>query len=177
MKVAVVGYGHVGKATELLLKSIGVDVVRHDPPQDIVLEKWDDIQYALICVPTPTTDSGKLDVSIVHEAINGVPDGIEILIRCTMGPDQVGEFEGCSFWPEFIRENHVLTDLGSKDVPSLIGTFTPRVNEFVAVLRDYGLKTETVEPKITFPSLFIFVTSITFALAIISFISVILPSL
>lgn len=149
MKVAVVGYGHVGKATELLLKSIGVEVKRHDPPQGLTLSKddWKDLQYAFICVPTPGTEDGKLDISIVKEAVSSVPDHVHTFIRCTMGPDQVWEFEGCSFWPEFIRENHVLTDLGSKDVPSLIGSLTLVSHDFVGLLRDYGLDTQVVQPK------------------------------
>jgi len=149
MKVAVVGYGHVGKATELLLKSIGVQVKRQDPPQGLELSEddWEEMQYAFICVPTPTTDSGELDISIVKEAVKSVPDNVHCIIRCTMGPDQVWEFGNCSFWPEFIRENHVLTDLGSKDVPSLVGSLTLKTHEFVGLLRDYGLNTQVVQPK------------------------------
>tara|TARA_B110000858_G_C17805181_1_gene477561 strand:- start:2412 stop:3155 length:744 start_codon:yes stop_codon:yes gene_type:complete len=149
MKVAIVGYGHVGKATELLLKELGTKVVRHDPPQGIVLEEWDDVQYAFICVPTPTTESGKLDVSIVKEAVDAVPEHVHTIIRCTMGPDQVEEFNKhqVSFWPEFIRENHVMTDLGSIDVPSMVGSLTLQSHEFVGLLRDYGLNTTVVQPK------------------------------
>ena len=147
MRVAIVGYGHVGNATDLLLKSVGIKTERHDPPLGLTIEEWDDIQYAFICVPTPSTESGKLDISIVKEAVDSVPANVHCIIRCTMGPDQVDNFSECSFWPEFIRENHVMTDLGSKDVPSMVGSTSMLSHDFIGVLREYGLNTKLVEPK------------------------------
>jgi UDPglucose 6-dehydrogenase len=124
MKVAVVGYGMAGKATKLLLESLfQTQVVVSDPPQRLTMtaDDWVDVRYAMICVPTPGGEDGKLDVTIVHQAIRDLPPHVLPVIRSTIGPDQCAEFGDAIFWPEFIRENHIEEDVGSRDVCSMIG--------------------------------------------------------
>ena len=62
-KIAIVGYGYVGKATELMFDN--VEILIHDPDLGHTIDDWDGVDYAFICVPTPMDKSGRLDFSYV----------------------------------------------------------------------------------------------------------------
>ena len=70
-KVAIIGYGFVGKATEFLLDRFfpGTEIQIHDPAEGEEIENWKGIQYAFICVPT-NLKGDKLDVSIIDKVLN-----------------------------------------------------------------------------------------------------------
>lgn len=67
MKVGILGYGFVGKGMERLFAGV-YEVVSYDPvhqPDDTVLEGSDLI---VICAPTPPSEDGSCDVSMVEDA-------------------------------------------------------------------------------------------------------------
>ena len=74
-KVAIVGYGFVGKATEYFLRQHTdkyQDIEIQDPALGKKIKDWKGIEYAIICVPTPLKGSSraqrrKLDTEIVDE--------------------------------------------------------------------------------------------------------------
>jgi UDPglucose 6-dehydrogenase len=152
MKVAIVGYGMAGKATKLLMDGLYVtETVVSDPPQGLMLsaDDWVDVGYAMICVPTPGGEDGKLDVTIVHQAIRDLPPHVVPVIRSTIGPDQCAEFVGAIFWPEFIRENHIEEDVGSMDVCSMLGQYEggPNPGKLLRRLRAKGYDTWLTSPE------------------------------
>ena len=62
MKVAIVGYGFVGQATEYFLKSWLVEKLEieiHDPVKGYNVTDWDNIEYSFICVPTNLIDGSE----------------------------------------------------------------------------------------------------------------------
>lgn len=124
MKVAIIGYGFVGQATEYFLENWLVeklDIVIHDPHKDRVVNDWASVDYAFICVPTNLKD-GKLDTSIIDNILETltVPQAI---IRSTIGPDQCIKYanKGHVIMPEFLRERHWKEDVDDSDIPMVIG--------------------------------------------------------
>ena len=105
----IIGYGFVGRATEYLLaRNQQPDPIVYDPKLGLSsTENWIDVEYAFICVPTPESDTGELDLSAVQEAYTLCTQfDITPVIRSTLGPDQVAQFPLAVVMPEFLREAH-----------------------------------------------------------------------
>ena len=123
-KVAIIGYGFVGKATERLLGLLDTtfDIQIEDPDKDYVIEDWNGIQYAFICVPTNLKD-GILDNSIIDNILSNLYVGVIPVIRSTVGPDQCIEYskKGCIIMPEFLREKHWEEDVDDPNIDIIIG--------------------------------------------------------
>jgi len=129
MKVAIIGYGFVGKATHRLLGKTPTftEVLIHDPKLGHEVKNWSGVEYAFICVPTNLKD-GKLDVSIVHTILKTLPEHVQPVIRSTLGPDQtlyiVEQFYPCPIiMPEFLREKHWKDDVDNNDIPIILGDY------------------------------------------------------
>lgn len=118
MSNAIVGYGFVGKATEYLFRDS--EFVIHDPAQDMVIADWSDVELAFLCVPTPLKD-GSLDLTILSEVYNALPEHVIPVIRSTIGPDQVELFPRAIFMPEFLRENNWKEDVDDVNIPIILG--------------------------------------------------------
>lgn len=126
MKIAIVGYGFVGKSTELLFSDC--ECLIHDPDQGYVIDNWSGIEYTFICVPTPlnSVTGDSLSRSVVKEAISTVRGktsasnrGGKIVVRSTLGPDQLQD--DWIYMPEFLREGHWKEDTNNYKNPVIIG--------------------------------------------------------
>lgn len=134
-KVAIVGYGFVGKATEYFLTHHRYrlfDIEIQDPPLGKKIKDWKGIEYAIICVPTPLKGSKRaqrrrLDTDIVDEVCRKVYRKVNrIVIRSTIGPDQTAQFTknyGAIIWPEFLREKHWKEDVDNPELPMVMGGY------------------------------------------------------
>ena len=113
MKVAIVGYGFVGRALGESL-SDETQLLIIDPKHNTSLK---DLQgfcpaFTFICVPTPMNDDGTQDISIVNAVINEiniyVRDSI-IVLKSTVLPSHIESILGACpsiiLNPEFLREN------------------------------------------------------------------------
>lgn len=132
MRFLIVGYGFVGKATEYLLSKItdAENIFIHDPALGYVNDSTD-MDYTFLCVPTPSNGSC-LDVSLLETVwteYDAVMEG-SIVIRSTIGPDQVKKFPGAIIMPEFLRERSWKQDVDDVSLPFVIGclgtTFNPK---------------------------------------------------
>ena len=105
--VLIVGYGFVGKATELLLtyNTSFFKVTKYDPALKLLAEVKN-YDYIFLCVPTNQNIDGTLDTSTLRDAYNQWKDYGNIVIRSTIGPDQVKDFPDAIMMPEFLREKH-----------------------------------------------------------------------
>lgn len=71
MKIAVVGYGFVGKQVHGLFS--GQDLVIYDPPAGYKdKEAVNKCDLAVVCVPTQSGEDGSCDISIVEEVVSWV---------------------------------------------------------------------------------------------------------
>jgi UDP-glucose 6-dehydrogenase len=121
MNALIVGYGFVGKATEYLLQKLDWNIFIHDPALGYNFEDYDSIDYAFICVPTPST-GGRLDISILETVYSKLDNHVmPIVIRSTIGPDQVDMFPNAIIMPEFLRERHWKEDVDDPGLPIVIG--------------------------------------------------------
>ena len=139
MKVAILGHGFVGTATEYFLKEYCSDKVSEvfveDPGKGMYIDTndWEQVKYTFICVPTDSFDA-KLDLNILFKALkraHGIP-----VIRSTVGPDQMPLIAMAAnkqfmHWPEFLRENHWKQDVDDKSIPVVIGGQENMTDSFV----------------------------------------------
>lgn len=128
-KVGVVGGGVVGAAMQ---KLCGTDaVVIYDPYKPEFANTRDQINrcdVAFICVPTPMTDDGSCNTSIVEEAVAWVEAPLQI-IRSTVSPgttDRLAEKyrKTIVFQPEYLGETvaHVFGNMAEREFVVLGGT-------------------------------------------------------
>ena len=147
-KIAIVGYGYVGKATELMFDN--VEILIHDPDLGHTIDDWDGVDYAFICVPTPMDKSGRLDFSYVDSALQSIGNG-KIVIRSTIGPDQMINDEWI-YMPEFLREATWKEDVENPKSPVVIGIneeLHPVIcrDDLVSGLKDPLKTVYTMKPK------------------------------
>ncbi len=124
MKVAIIGYGFVGKALHNSLKT-PVEVLLVDPKlntniNDLKAFKPDTI---FICVPTPMNDDGSQDASILENVVNELNSLTEsslIVLKSTVLPSYISRIEikipNIVYNPEFLRENFANEDFINADL-------------------------------------------------------------
>jgi len=124
MKVAIIGYGFVGKALQNGLKN-SVEVFLVDPKlntniNDLKTFKPDTI---FICVPTPMNNDGSQDTSILENVtneLNSLSESALIVLKSTVIPSYMCEIEikipNIVYNPEFLRENFANEDFINADL-------------------------------------------------------------
>jgi UDPglucose 6-dehydrogenase len=139
MKIGVVGIGVVGGAIKYGFEKLGHQVSFHDVAYDTKIEDVLDTEICFVCVPTPSTDGGRCDTSIVEEVIRQLNDkhynGI-VAIKSTVEPgttERLNEYFYLSicFVPEFLRERCAVTDFMENHDVCIIGTKYDEVYEKV----------------------------------------------
>lgn len=112
MKIAIIGYGFVGKALHNGLKD-NVELQIIDPKLNTDIN--DLSRYSpdviFICVPTPMHSDGSQNISIVKSVINNIKNlniNSHIVIKSTVLPNHISELEKLAgkfiYNPEFLRE-------------------------------------------------------------------------
>ena len=119
MRVAIIGYGWVGKAMHKLFP----EAVIYDPyqDQDIPKQQVDACEIAFVCVPTPNKDpEGVLDTSIVEDVVSWIGCPL-IVVRSTINPGDCDKWtkkykKRIVFQAEFLGEtpNHPLLDMKTR---------------------------------------------------------------
>jgi len=128
MNKAIIGYGWVGKAMSVLFPDAFIyDPYYFDDSGSVFLSDQNvvnECDVAFICVPTPSIDGGKLDVSIVEEIVGWCKCPL-IVIRSTVNPGTCDYLakkynKRLVMQPEYLGEtiNHPMTD--QKTRPFLI---------------------------------------------------------
>lgn len=109
MKIIIIGYGFVGKAVFNALKTKH-EVVIVDPQYTTnEVKNHPDADGIIICVPTPTTETGVCDSSILANVMDEIPIFLPVLIKSTVTPAVVDGFESIysdhsiCYSPEFLR--------------------------------------------------------------------------
>lgn len=93
MKIIVAGYGYVGKAVQAAF-GYKHEVVIVDPAlTDEDIRNHFDADCIIICVSTPSTDSGTCNGANVLDVIDQTPIDMPIMIKSTVSPDIVDLLE------------------------------------------------------------------------------------
>jgi len=118
MRVAIIGYGFVGKALKFGLKD-NVKTFKVDPRLGTEISDLIDFKpnVCFICVPTPMNDDGSQDTEILQKVIDDLLlNSISslIILKSTVLPDYVNKLKkfipGLVLNPEFLRERHANND-------------------------------------------------------------------
>ncbi len=118
MKIAIVGYGFVGKALKNAIRN-SVDVFIVDPVLGTNIKELNTFnpEFIFICVPTPMSDDGSQDSSIIESVIEEIiKNNLKsiIVIKSTILPNFLSAFSSqiknllCN--PEFLREKNANHD-------------------------------------------------------------------
>jgi nucleotide sugar dehydrogenase len=130
MKIGIVGLGVVGQASSFGFKKLGHTVIGHDIKLDTKLNDLLDTEVAFICVPTPSSENGGCDTSIVESVVKDLFKlnyGGIVAIRSTVKPgttEKLIKEHGTSicFVPEFLRERCAIVDFVENNNLLAVGT-------------------------------------------------------
>ena len=133
MNIGIVGLGVVGTACKTGFEKVGHTVKCHDIKLYTSIEDVLDTEVCYICVPTPSSNDGSCDISIVEEVVSKLNDlnydGV-LAIKSTVEPGTNKVFRSkyknlkLYFVPEFLRErcatedfiyNHNVLVIGADD--------------------------------------------------------------
>lgn len=118
MKIAVVGYGFVGKAVAYGFRDndpIIIDpILFHNSIRDLAGEH--NLLASFVCVPTPSNEDGTVNASIVTSVTKELLERTSglVVIKSTVTPDHIRELSNLSsrviYNPEFLREATAFED-------------------------------------------------------------------
>jgi UDPglucose 6-dehydrogenase len=139
MKIGIVGLGVVGGACKFGFELLGHVVSVHDIALNTNLDDVLDTEVVFICVPTPRSQDGSCDISIVRQVIldlkskkyNGV-----VAIKSTVLPGTTDLLSAetnlnICFVPEFLRERCAVTDFTENHDVCIIGCDDSRSFEII----------------------------------------------
>ena len=117
-KVGIIGNGFVGNAIyQEFSKHFTVLCYDKDPSKKInTLREVCESEIIFVSVPTPMTEEGEFDVSILNSTITKIPAGKIVIIKSTITPSSaenlVINFPGQNliFNPEFLTERTAVQD-------------------------------------------------------------------
>jgi UDPglucose 6-dehydrogenase len=118
MKVGIIGVGAVGSACKKGFELLGHTVTFHDPKFDTQVEDVVDTDIVYVCVPTPESDDGSCDLSIVRQTIYDLEKlayaGV-VALKSTSVPGTTEQLISetnlrLCFVPEFLRERSAVED-------------------------------------------------------------------
>jgi len=131
MNIGIIGLGAVGGTVKLGFEELGHDVYGFDIKDNTTIHDVLNTQICYICVPTPQSESGECDITIVDkvigELINKSYNGI-IAIKSTVKPGTTELLRNkypnnkICFVPEFLRERCALADFTENHDVCVIGT-------------------------------------------------------
>lgn len=136
-KIAIIGYGFVGKAVEFGFSNPGNDIMIVDPYKGYA--NIDDLEsytpdFTFVCVSTPMGASGDIDATSLREVIKRLQDMASgtVIIKSTVTPDIITElcrYKRFVYNPEFLTERNAFDEFLNPKFHILGGhpEFTKRV--------------------------------------------------
>ena len=130
MNIGIIGVGVVGSACKFGFDLVGHQVATHDILFNTTIDVVIHSEIIFVCVPTPMSDDGETDISIVRSVVSElanlsysgivaikstVPPGSTELLRIESGLD-------LCFVPEFLRERCANEDFTENHDVCIIGT-------------------------------------------------------
>lgn len=136
-KIAIIGYGFVGKAVEFGFRNPANDIMIVDPYKGYAniddMEHYD-ADYTFVCVSTPMGDDGNIDASSLRAVIRKLQDMASgtVIIKSTVTPDIITElcrYKRFVYNPEFLTERNAFDEFLNPKFHILGGhpEFTKRV--------------------------------------------------
>jgi UDPglucose 6-dehydrogenase len=128
MKVGIIGLGVVGHAQAEMFAERGHDLVTYDPAINPDYPGgMGSVDFAVICVGTPSLEGGRADLRAVYKAVADLPPRIPVALRSTVPPGTTDALfmddphaRLYAHIPEFMGENTLHSWQRSTDVPYMI---------------------------------------------------------
>lgn len=135
MRIGIAGYGNVGRFVEEVFGRFH-DVTIYDPPLGLGrIEELDEVDFAFLCVPTPSRDDGACDISRVEELVSRIRPRSAIVCESTVAigtTDRLIETYGkpLVYVPEFVGESpdHTYRRLENRDF-LIFGGYEPEISQ------------------------------------------------
>lgn len=122
MKIAIAGYGYVGKAVHATVKRWHETIIVDPGFDEYNNNKIDDTcNGVIICVSTPEADDGSCDMTNVIDVINTTPKKVPILIKSTISIEGWLQINAdfpdhyICFSPEFLRAETAIEDFQKQE--------------------------------------------------------------
>jgi UDPglucose 6-dehydrogenase len=150
-KIAIVGHGFVGKAVDAGFENSNVQKILIDPKYGNTLDDmvfWDP-DLVFVCVPTPSSDDGSVDASMVKEAVRVtlMETKAAVAIKSTVPPDIISQlvidckesnsFERVVYNPEFLRESSSIQDFLNPEF-HLLGGISQATRALEGIYNNYS---------------------------------------
>ena len=150
LKLGIVGHGFVGKATDWGFNK-RVDKFIVDPLLDTTIKDLKEFspEIIFVCVPTPMSDDGSQDSSIIENVIKELvlncPNAIKV-VKSTVLPSLLDELKKLDsklvYNPEFLREKHANIDFVNSEMIIFGGDRNTSTHVSKAYLRHSRCKTK-----------------------------------
>ena len=140
MKIGIIGRGFVGNAISVGFESQGHEVLVHDTKLNTKIEDVLEVPLLYICVPTPSSDDGACDTSIVESVLVELSElnyGGAVCVKSTIVPGTTQRFRqmfsnlNIGFVPEFLREKTAVEDFIHNNNVLVIGSDDEKVIDMV----------------------------------------------
>jgi UDPglucose 6-dehydrogenase len=144
MKIGIIGLGVIGSACKYGFEKLGHVVSCHDIKLNTSIESILNTEICYICVPTPSTEDGSCDVSIVEKVVSELNEnqykGI-VAIKSTVKPTTtitLSERTNLTlcFVPEFLRERCAISDFTENH--DLLAVGTESIDVFNKIKKCHG---------------------------------------
>mgnify|MGYP001185223572 CR=1 FL=1 len=153
MKIGIIGSGYVGEATGKLLNELGNEIIFYD----IVDKKIEDFKFTknledivnnsdliFICVPTPASESGQIDLKILENVCENLADiyiklnlNIPIVIKSTVVPGTAKKIS-----KDIFKSKGINISFGSN--PEFITEISGSWTKNVEMIRDWSSEDKIV---------------------------------
>lgn len=119
MRIGIIGYGFVGKALAQAFVD-SVEIYKVDPKLDTNINNLIEFEpdVIFVCLPTPMSDDGTQNISIVKNTLLEIKKiGLKgiLVLKSTVHPGNIEELQSIHpnivYNPEFLREKHAIDDL------------------------------------------------------------------
>ena len=141
MKIGIIGLGVVGSAIQHGFAKLGHDIRGHDIKHNTSIETVKDTDITFICVPTPSAEDGRADVSVVDSTVKELVENLAyqgiIAVKSTVEPGTTESLiekypnNKICFVPEFLRERCAIADFVENHDLCVIGTYSDEIYEIV----------------------------------------------
>ena len=130
MKLAVIGYGVVGRHMRADIERAGLECLTYDVVGDghATREQVNECAAAFVCVGTPQSESGAADLAAIYDVFSWLAVPVAI-IRSTVPPGTTDTLRNAVFCPEFIGEGVNPPYLAMRQPPFVIIGGIPALRE------------------------------------------------
>jgi len=108
-KIIIAGYGFVGKAVANAIDQTNTVYLVDPKISEQTVKDYPLAEGVIICVGTPSTETGECDVNQIYQVMEQVPETMPVLIKCTVRPDYLEKLltdfpkHTIIYSPEFLR--------------------------------------------------------------------------